>query len=109
MRHFIITEDDGQSRQVFSPFHPCDDPPPVTIALGYEMPDGTKIPPVVNDPEPLYDGPRENVTEIEDNAEGAAAMDIFTGRKALREQKPELFEAPGKNNVKVIVSKKDRA
>lgn len=94
MRQFIITED-GQSRLLAATTHPCDDQPPIIVVPARLDYTGAVIAPaVINDPVPLYDGPRENVVEVKDNAAGAKLMQEFHGHAALRKERPELFRAP---------------
>lgn len=95
MRRFIINDGAGFVQEVVSAFHPCDDMPPrVLIPAQFNM-NGEEISPaVVEDPEPLYFGPREHVVEILDNTESAVAMREFSGIAEIQRQHPTLFELP---------------
>ncbi len=96
MRKFIITEEDGSKRLVESMLHPCDDPPPyeASPAQVEHTKDGPVeiVPALIIDLPPLYDGPRENVVEVKNDAKGAKAMQKFTGVAEVKRENPELFK-----------------
>ncbi len=96
MRCFIINKPDGTSIQISSLIHPCDNPPPyeaspAKVQYTAEGPI-VIVPALILDPEPLYDGPREHVTEILENSqESKDAMADFTGLSAIKASNPGLF------------------
>jgi hypothetical protein len=72
MRHFLISEN-GLAREVWSPFHPCDARPArVIVPAQLDQYGNETAPAVLDSPTPEYEGPRENVVDVDADPQNPA-------------------------------------